>query len=263
MPSPCDLLPGHGTRRPGSHDRRAPAIIRRMGPDPDPRTSVAREHHADVAVLRLDDGKVNALSSRTIGELEAALDWAHGARAIAIVGRPGVFSAGLDLHELGADRDTQRALRDAFMALALRVFTLPIPVVVGCTGHALAGGAALLLAADRRIGTDGPFRIGFNEVASGFALSHAAVELIRYRLPMPWFETIVTGSTCDPVSAVAWGLLDAVVADPVGTAVEAATELAALEPRAFAVVKQSARRDAAHRVAAALDRSGPRRADTP
>jgi enoyl-CoA hydratase len=225
--------------------------------EPSPRVVV--DHHGDVAVLRLDDGKVNALSRQAIADVGSALDDVAEARAVAIVGRPGVLSAGLDLDEVRADPDTSWALRDAFMALVLRLFTLDVPVVVGCTGHALAGGAALLVAADRRVGVTGPYRLGFSEVARGMALSQAAVELIRYRLPMPWFETIVTGTTCDPDTAVTWGLLDAVVTDPVGAAVDTATELAALDARAFATMKRFTRQDATARIEAALERSRDRR----
>jgi enoyl-CoA hydratase len=227
--------------------------------DRSPRVEVDR--HGTVAVLRLDDGKVNALSRQAIAEIGAALDDVASARAVAIVGRPGILSAGLDLREVRGDPDTRWALRDGFMAMVLRLFTLEVPVVVGCTGHALAGGAALLLAADRRVGVAGAYRLGFSEVASGVALSQAAVELIRYRLPMPWFETIVTGTTCDPEGAVSWGLLDAVVADPIGTAVDTAAELAALDAEAFSAMKHAARRDAAARIVAALERSRARRAD--
>jgi enoyl-CoA hydratase len=221
------------------------------------------ERRGDVAVLRVDDGKVNAFSRTTIREVGAALDDADGARALVLAGRPGVLSAGLDLAELQAGADVQRALRNDFMALALRVFTSDVPVVVACTGHALAGGAALLLAADRRIGTDGAFRIGFNEVAAGVALSAAAVELVRYRLAMPWFESIVTGAVFDPPGAIAVGILDELADDAVDRAVEVASGLAALDPGAFATTKRYARHDAARRIGALVERSRSRGAADP
>jgi enoyl-CoA hydratase len=231
-------------------------------PHPDaPDPMVVVEWHGDVAVLRLDDGKVNALSRRTIRQFQDALDAAADARAIAVVGRPRMLSAGLDLAEVRADPATQRDLRNDFMALALRLFTTDVPVVVGCTGHALAAGAALLLAADRRLGSMGAYRIGFSEVAAGLALSAAAVELVRYRLAMPWFESILTGSVFDPEGAAAAGFLDDVVEDAVGAALAEAARLATLDPRAFAVTKRTARRDAAHRIGDALDRSRSRGSD--
>ncbi|MFG1929970.1 enoyl-CoA hydratase-related protein [Mycobacterium sp. NPDC048908] len=87
-------------------------------------------------------------------------------RAVVISGRPGQFSAGLDLDVLmigGQQRD--RLLRDTWQQFG-RVFTLAISVVVARTGSAVAAGAALLLTADRRVDADGDFTIGFNEAAT-------------------------------------------------------------------------------------------------
>lgn len=208
-----------------------------------------------VAVLDFDDGKVNAISRRTIAAVQMALDRHVDAGAVVLCGRRGMFSAGLDLTEVRADATTQRALRNEFMRLMLRLFTSDVPVVVACTGHALAAGAAVLLAADRRIGVDGPYKIGFNEVAAGVALSNAAVELARYRLPMPAFESIVVGDVFTPTSAIAAGLLDELADDPRTTAIDAATRLATLDRHAFAATKRAARHHAATVIAAALDRS--------
>ena len=55
-------------------------------------------------------------------------------------------------------------------------------------------GAALLLAGDRRIGVNGPFKLGFNEATLGVSISAVTVELARYRMPMPWFESIASGT---------------------------------------------------------------------
>ena len=59
-----------------------------------------------VAVLRLDDGKVNVVSHRAIELLHAGLDRAlDEASAVAIVGRAGKLSAGFDLTEMTAGPD--------------------------------------------------------------------------------------------------------------------------------------------------------------
>src|SRR5262249_32642829 len=56
-----------------------------------------------VAVLRLDDGKVNVVSHRVIELVHAGLDQAlEEASAVAIVGRAGKLSAGFDLTEMTA-----------------------------------------------------------------------------------------------------------------------------------------------------------------
>jgi enoyl-CoA hydratase len=168
-----------------------------------------------VAHISLDDGKVNALGSTTIAFANAELDHALRDDAIAVIpsGRDGIFSAGFDLGELRAGDSAREDLRLQLTDLVLRIFSFERPVVMACTGHALAAGAALLLAADRRIGLDGPFKLGFNEASLGVSISAATVELARYRMPMPWFESLVTGDTFPPLLAKSAGLLDEAVSD--------------------------------------------------
>ncbi len=123
------------------------------------------------------------------------------ASAVIISGRNGVFSAGFDLKELRSEASAPDRLRRQLIDLLLRIFTFESPIVMACTGHALAAGAALLLAGDRRIGVDGPFKLGFNEASLGVSISAATVELARYRMPMPWFESIASGDTFSPREA--------------------------------------------------------------
>ena len=67
--------------------------------------------------------------------------------------------------------------------LSLRIFDFPRPVVIGCSGHALALGAIMLLAADYRVGRRGPkFKIGLNEVAIGMTAPVFAIELARNKV---------------------------------------------------------------------------------
>jgi enoyl-CoA hydratase len=162
----------------------------------------------------MDDGKVNALGRAALSSLDERLSRAEtdGATAIVISGREGVFSAGFNLTEI-RDPEGATALRGQLVDLVLRLFEFEKPVVIACSGHALAAGAALLLAADRRVGVDGAFKLGFNEASLGVTISKATVELARYRMPMPWFESIIAGSTFAPRQAVAAGLLDEVVED--------------------------------------------------
>jgi enoyl-CoA hydratase len=167
--------------------------------------------------ISLDDGKVNALGTASMTQLHQQLDAAlsNDASAVIISGRSGVFSAGFNLKEVNAGELARANLRRQLVELILRLFTFERPVVIACTGHALAAGAALLLVADRRVGTDGPFKIGFNEASIGVTISAATVELARYRMPMPWFESIASGETFSPRLAQSAGLLDVIVDDGV------------------------------------------------
>jgi enoyl-CoA hydratase/carnithine racemase len=205
------------------------------------------------AFVSLDDGKVNALGSTSIDEVNAHLDRAlqDEASAVILAGRQGVFSAGFDLGEVRSGGSARANLRRRLIDLELRLFTFERPVVIACTGHALAAGAALLLAADRRIGVDGPFKLGFNEAAIGTSISAATVELARYRMPMPWFESLISGETFPPRSAELAGLLDQVVettAELVEVSRAAADALARIPSQVFAEMRRSVRGATADRM---------------
>ena len=83
------------------------------------------------------------------------------------------------------------------------------PVVLAVTGHALAMGGLFLLSADYRIGTEGEFKLGLNEVAIGMTLPYFGVELARARLDPAHFELSVSCAYLyDAVGAVEAGYLD-------------------------------------------------------
>jgi enoyl-CoA hydratase len=204
------------------------------------------ENRDGTALIALDDGKVNALGSATFSQLNENLDRAlgDGVTSVILRGRPGVFSAGFNLAEVRSDPSVREELRRSLIDMALRLFDFERPVVIACTGHALAAGAALLLAADRRIGLDGPYILGFNEAAIGASISAATVELARYRMPMPWFESIVAGETFSPSSALAAGLLDAVVDSEIHLTEETQTladRLGQISHEVFLEMRRSAR----------------------
>src|SRR5262245_60811917 len=123
-----------------------------------------------MAEIVLDDGKVNAMAAAFFLELNAALDRVEGDdnRALVVVGRPGCLSAGLNVKLLPTlpPDDLVRTLL-AFGRTLLRVWTLPLPTVAAVTGHAIAGGALLAFACDRRFIADGPVPIHTNQTAIG------------------------------------------------------------------------------------------------
>jgi len=206
---------------------------------------VSYELDGSVAIIGLDDGKANAISHDLVDALHAALDRAESeARAVVIVGREGRFSAGFHLPTMTAGTDEMRGLVTAGAELLFRLYLFPRPVVVACTGHALAAGALLLLVADVRVGAAGDFKVGLNEVAIGMQLPIFAVELARDRLLPTAFTAATLGARLyGPDDAAAVGYLDRVVAPDqlVPTAQEAAAELAELRTGAFAETKERAR----------------------
>lgn len=206
---------------------------------------VTYELDGTVAVIRLDDGKANAISHEVLDALHAALDRAESeARAVVVAGRDGRFSAGFHLPTMTAGTDEMRSLVTAGAELLLRVYLFPMPVVVACTGHALAAGALLCLVGDVRLGAAGAFKIGLNEVAIGMQLPVFAVELARDRLVASEFTAATMGARIyAPDEAASAGYLD-VVAEPgevVAEAIAEAARLAQLRTGAYAGTKLRAR----------------------
>ena len=118
------------------------------------------EIEQEIGTLTLDDGKANAISFDLIAEINALVDRIESersARALVVTGRPGRFCAGFDLRSMTKDNETARELVGQGARLAARLYTLPLPLVFACTGHAMAMGAILLHTADRRIGSQGIF----------------------------------------------------------------------------------------------------------
>jgi enoyl-CoA hydratase len=203
------------------------------------------ELDGEVAVLRLDDGKANAIGPDTVTAFDEALTRAESeAGALLIVGREGKLSAGFDLSVMTSGVDAMRGLVQSGAELLVRLYASPLPTVTACTGHALAMGCLLLLATDTRIGAEGPFKIGLNEVAIGMGLPIFAVELARDRLSPPAFTAAtIQGQVFDPEGACAAGYLDRLVpADQLeATAREAAGALAELRRGAVSHTKARAR----------------------
>jgi len=209
--------------------------------------AVAYELDGDVAVLRVDDGKANAFSFALIDALHAALDRAEKeAKALVWLGREGRFSGGFDLGVMrSGDLGAVAKLVSAGGRLATRLYEAPLPIVIGCSGHALAMGAVALLAADLRVGPLGDFKIGLNEVAIGLTLPTFATALAQDRLsPRHMQRAVVLAEVYDGPGAVEAGFLDLVVAvDKVGDiAIEAAARLAELHLGALHATKRRVRK---------------------
>ena len=166
-----------------------------------------------IATLTLSNGKVNAISPDVIAAFNAALDQAVADRAVVIItGTPGILSGGYDLKVMTAGPKEAVALVTAGSTLSRRLLSHPFPVIVACPGHAVAKGAFLLLSADYRIGVDGPFSIGLNEVQIGMTMHHAGIEIARDRLSKAALHrSVINGEMFNPKSAVDAGFLDLVV----------------------------------------------------
>lgn len=207
--------------------------------------SVQYSLQGNVATIRIDDGKRNALSPAVLSEIYQALDRAESDRAIVIItGRESVFSAGFDLHVM--KRGGMNALRmlRAGYGLTARVMAYPYPVIAACNGHVLAMGVFLMLSADYVIGSRGDFKIAANEVAIGMTMPRVAAATLRQRLNPAAFQRAVTLSEYfDVESAVDAGFFDELV-DPLDLETRARTradEYKKLDGRAHTVSKRRIR----------------------
>jgi enoyl-CoA hydratase/carnithine racemase len=215
---------------------------------------VSQRLEDEVAVIEMDDGKANAISQSMIEAINRALDRAEKeARAIVLSGRAGRFSGGFDLGAMRGGAEQARALVGGGAELALRLYGFSLPVVIACTGHAIAMGAVLLLSADTRLGADGDFKIGLNEVAIGLALPPFALRLAEARLSKRHLvRAALEAEIYAPSQAVDAGFLDRITS-PEALAVEALAEakrLAALDPAAFHATKIGLRSDTIARIRA-------------
>jgi enoyl-CoA hydratase len=209
------------------------------------------------AVVRMDDGKANALTEAMIDALLDALARAASeASSVVLAGRADRFCAGFDLKVMTSGPEQARALLRRGSNLLMKLYGAPLPVVIACTGHALAGGALVLLTGDARIGAAGAFRIGLNEVAIGLPVPVLAMELARDRLAGAELGRATLQATLyDPEGAARVGYLDAVVApeEVLPRAMAEAARLGALPRGAYAATKQRLRGATIDHVVSTLD----------
>jgi enoyl-CoA hydratase len=209
---------------------------------------VRLESDDGIALVRMDRPPANALDPVLGAELIETADELRGSahRAIVLTGIDGFFSAGLDLKivpSLGVEEQSRLIMGVNRMVSAW--YSLPQPVVVAVSGHAIAGGLILALCGDHRIGaTVG--KLGLTEVRAGIPYPAAAVALVRAELPPPAARALVLrGELFDPPAALELGLLDelAETGALMRRALEVADELGGLPTDTYARVKRQLRGD--------------------
>ena len=209
----------------------------------------------DIAIIELDEGRANAVSHQLIDDVSRGLDEAEKtAKAVLIRGREGMFSAGFDLKEFKKGPEATQALVKRGTEILLRIFMHPQPVIAECTGHAVAAGAFILLAADTRLGAEGDFKIGLNETAIGFELPVFGLEFAKARLSKRHLQNaVVQAELYDPAQAVDVGYLDSALPPDAlhQAALETANRLAELPGEAYGKNKRGLRGE----IAAVIEKS--------
>ena len=200
-----------------------------------------------LAMITIDDGKVNVMTTALLGALCDAVAQAREDQAMILLrsGRDKVFSAGFDVKPLASrDEQASRALLQSGVDAILALLEHPFPVIGLCQGHAYPMGAFLLLASDVRIGVAGEHKIGMNEVAIGIAVPDFALRLAGYRVASHWLHRVAAlGQMLSPEQALAAGFLDELVPPEQADAVvrQITTQLAGLDMAAHASTKRRLR----------------------
>ena len=209
---------------------------------------VTYQENEKIATITIDDGKANAVSPQFVEEVNAALDHAESDKAVVILtGRQGKFSAGFDLSIVSQGGEATTNLVRSGGQLVLRMLGFPSPIIIACNGHSIALGALLLLSTDFRIGVEGNFKIGLNEVAIGMSLPYFGVEIAKERLTATHLGRSVTNAEIfTPQGAVEAGFLDTVVPEEqlMETAMQSAQASTKLDMNAYYTTKLRIRENA-------------------
>jgi len=210
-----------------------------------------------IAHVHMDDGKANVMTRDMLEALLGALDRAEADSAVVLLtGRERIFSGGYDLKMFSESPTTIVSTLRLGATVVARMADFPFPVLAMCTGHAVAQGAFTLLAADVRLGAEGPFKLGLNEVVIGLTIPHYGVEIARSRLSPTYFQhATITGAMYAPDEAVRAGFLDAVYpADQLAArAEEEAQRLRKLNMEAHAGTKRRVRADVLTRIRQSIE----------
>jgi enoyl-CoA hydratase len=219
----------------------------------------------DVAVLRLEGGKANAMTPDLLDTIERMIDGFERSPASAAVltGYERYFSGGLALPQIiEFDLVEMRGFIEHFSRAMTHVFACGKPIVAAINGHAIAGGCVLALTCDWRICVDDPaVRIGLNETQLGIGLPTIVLEALRASVPPASHGRIaLEGTLFSPTEALAIGLVHELVpaGELMARAAAKARAYAALPSGGIGAVKHALRAPSLEALARTADADATR-----
>jgi len=207
---------------------------------------VTYQSEDNFVVITIKNGKANAISHDVIHVLIRSLDKAQQENKVVILTvQNGIFSAGFDLKVMTKSSESAKELVIKGSKLSLRMLSFPQPIIVLCSGHAIAKGAFLLLSSDYRIGVAGDFKIGLNEVMIGMTMHHAGIAIAKARLSEVYLNRSVNNAEIyNPKEAIKAGFLDVIVPEKelLSTAIKVAEMFSKLNKKAHFETKLKVRK---------------------
>ena len=207
---------------------------------------VTYQSEENYVIVTIKNGKANAISHNVIDGVNDCLDKAEQENKVVILtGQVGIFSAGFDLKVMTKSPEAAKELVTRGSQLSHKMLSFSQPIIIACSGHAIAKGAFLLLSADYRIGTEGDFKIGLNEVQIGMTMHNAGIAIAKARLSEVYLNRSVNNAEIyNPKQAINAGFLDMIVPENhlLPTAIKAAEMFSKLNKKAHAETKLKVRK---------------------
>ncbi|WP_298782397.1 crotonase/enoyl-CoA hydratase family protein [uncultured Polaribacter sp.] len=207
---------------------------------------VTYQSEENCVIITINNGKANAISHEVIEGLNISLDKAEQEdKVVILTGTSGIFSGGFDLKVMTESADSAKELVTKGSTLSLKMLSFPKPIIIACNGHAIAKGAFLLLSSDYRIGVEGDFKIGLNEVMIGMTMHHAGIAIAKSRLSEVYLNRSVNNAEIfSSKDAVKAGFLDVIVPEDhlLPTAIKVAKMFTKLNSKAHAATKLKVRK---------------------
>jgi enoyl-CoA hydratase len=207
------------------------------------------EERAEITIVRLAHGKVNALDVELLQAIEKTFSGLDSHKAVVLTGAGRSLSAGVDLKRI-ADGGLEyvEVFRPALSAAIKSVFYHPGPVVAAVNGHAIAGGCVLAAACDIRLMSGGT--IGLSELRVGVPFPGVPLEVMRHVLGPATSRLVLGAELLSPGEALAAGLVHRVTEPEalMDQALAEAGRLGRIPPDVYAFTKRQLQGPARERI---------------